>query len=177
LILFGANDSCLPTSATGQHVSLENYRENLKQIITEPALIAHKPKILLVTPPPIHETHLESEDVQKGRGILSRHQNFTAQYADVVRDLAAELKDHNVVLVDLHKAMIDEAIRLTPDFVAGPGLIGSKDAGDSSGLRKLLVDGLHFTGAGYKIFFDIVVPHIGKHWAEESPTDPSWPFP
>lgn len=177
LLLLGANDACLPDSPSHQHVPLENYRANIKTILTHPSITAHKPTILLVTPPPIHESHLEAEDLKKGYTGLTRHQSFTAQYAQVIRELAAELKDQNVVLVDLWKALVDEAARLTPGYVPGSGLLGAKDLGDNEGFRKLLVDGLHFTGAGYKVFFDVVVPHVGQEWANEPFNNPNWVFP
>jgi lysophospholipase L1-like esterase len=50
LILFGANDACLPSSPTRQHVPIEKYRENLQAIINHPSVTAHSPTILLVTP-------------------------------------------------------------------------------------------------------------------------------
>jgi isoamyl acetate esterase len=88
-----------------------------------------------------------------------------------------ELKDQKVVLVDLWSAMMKEAARLTPGFVEGGSLLGSKGKGDSEGFRQLLVDGLHFTGAGYKIFLDEVLPLVGREWADEPLDNPSWIFP
>jgi lysophospholipase L1-like esterase len=156
---------------------MENYRKNLKAIITNPLIVAHKPTILIVTPPPINEVHLQSEDLNKGYPSLTRTQSNTAQYAAIVRDIAAEFKDQNVVLVDLWSAMMEEATRLTADFTKGGALLGSLKKGDSAGLRHLLVDGLHLTGAGYKVFVDQVIPFIGTNWAEESINNPSWIFP
>lgn len=155
---------------------LEQYKNNLRIIVTNAALGKHNPTILLVTPPPIHEEHLEAEDLKKGCTGLTRRQSVTAQYAQAVRDLAAELEDR-VVLVDLHKAMMDEAARLTSGHSVNDALLGTKEAGDSKGFRELLVDGLHFTGAGYKVFLDAVIPHVGQQWAREPANEPSWIFP
>lgn len=177
LVLFGANDSCLPTSPSRQHVPLEKYRENLKTILTHPSITAHKPKIFLVTPPPINEVHLEEGDLKKGYSTLTRHQSFTAQYAEAVREIADEFKDQQVVLVDLWSAIVKEAARLTPGYDASNGLLGSKQTGDSEGLRKLLVDGLHLTGEGYKVFFNEVLPVVGTGWTDEPFDSPSWIFP
>jgi len=125
----------------------------------------------------VNEAHLEAEDLLKGHGGLSRNQSFTATYAEVVREVAAEFKEQNVVLVDLWKAMMDEASSSDTQYVPGSGLVGSKSLGDSEGFRILLVDGLHFTGAGYKVFFDAVLPHVGREWADEPLNNPKWVFP
>lgn len=145
-------------------------------IISHSCIKAHKPKILLVTPPPINEVHLEAEDLKKGQD-LTRHQSVTKQFAEVVRKIASEYCDQGVVLVDLWKAMMEKATALEDGGSAGPAMLGSKEKGDSKGLRELLVDGLHLTGAGYKVFLDEVLPKVGKEWAEEPPNDPSWIFP
>ncbi|CZT06805.1 hypothetical protein WAI453_012903 [Rhynchosporium graminicola] len=177
LILLGANDACLPHSPSKQHVALESYRANLKTILTHPSVTVHAPKILLVTPPPVNEVHLQENDIAKGYSDLTRLQKVTAQYSDVVRELATEFKDRNVVLVDLWAALVKECARLTPDYVDDGNVIGTLEKGDSVGLRSLLLDGLHLTGAGYKVFLDIVLPIIGPEWAEESELDPKWIFP
>lgn len=177
LLLFGSNDSCLPDSPTKQHVPLDQYRKNLHAIINHPGIKAHSPKILLVTPPPINEVHLEAEDLKKGHSALTRHQSVTEQYVNVVRELAEEHKDRGVVLVDLWAAIMKDATRLTPGYVEGGSLLGSREKGDSEGLRKLLVDGIHLTGAGYKVFLLEVLPNVGTEWADEDPNDPSWIFP
>lgn len=145
--------------------------------MTHPAIAAHKPTILLVTPPPLHETHLLGDDLKKGYKEITRLQRVTAQYADVVRELAGEYHDQNVVLVDLWTALMKEATRLTTGYVPGGGFLGSLEKGYSKGLGDLLVDGLHLTGAGYKIFLKEVLPHVGKGWAEEPFDNPAWIFP
>jgi lysophospholipase L1-like esterase len=179
MLLLGANDACLPTSPSKQHVPLENYRQNLRTILDHPTLKSHNAKILLVTPPPIHEVHLQAEDLRKGASQLTREQKVTSQYAQVVRDVAAEYANQDVVLVDLNKAILEEAVCRTPgNFVGDHSTLGTLGAGDSEGFRELLVDGLHLTGAGYKVFLDAVIPHVGKEWADEPFDNPtSWIFP
>jgi lysophospholipase L1-like esterase len=177
LILLGSNDSCLPTSPTGQHVPLDKYRENLKKIISDPSVTAHNPTILLVTPPPVNEVHLEAEDLKKGYSMLTRHQSVTAQYAEAVRELAAEFKDQNVLLADLWAAMMREGVRLSPGFVDGGALLGSKEKGDSLGLRSLLVDGIHLTGNGYALLLEEVMPLVATSLAEGHVDSQPWVFP
>ncbi|OWP07454.1 hypothetical protein B2J93_4983 [Marssonina coronariae] len=177
LLLLGSNDACLPDNPTGQHVPLETYRANLEAILTHPSITAHDPTIFLVTPPPVHEVHLQEQDVAKGHAAVSRHQAVTARYADVVREIAEQSTNKKVVLVDLWAALMQEAARLTPNYVDDGALIGSLEKGDNQGLRALLSDGLHLTGAGYRVFLDEVVPFVGAEWARESETNPRWIFP
>ena len=176
LILFGANDACLPSCPTKQHVPLDRYRANLKRILTHPSVNAHKPTILLVTPPPINEAHLEAEDLKKNHG-LTREQAVTQQYAEAARAVARELKDdRDVILVDLWAALMGEAQRLTEGYKAD-NLLGSRETGDNLALRRLLIDGLHLTKEGYEIFLREVVKHVGMGWVHEPVTEPSWVFP
>ncbi|PBP18705.1 ubiquitin carboxyl-terminal hydrolase 19 [Diplocarpon rosae] len=70
-----------------------------------------------------------------------------------------------------------EAARLTPNYVDDGTIIGSLEKGHNEGLRALLNDGLHLTGAGYRVFLDQVVPFVGPEWAREPETEPSWIFP
>jgi lysophospholipase L1-like esterase len=73
--------------------------------------------------------------------------------------------------------MMKEAARLTPDYVEGGGLLGSRAKGDNEGLRSLLVDGIHLTGAGYKVLLQEVLPFVGTEWAKEPFDAPTWIFP
>ncbi|KAG9243339.1 GDSL Lipase/Acylhydrolase family protein-like protein [Calycina marina] len=176
LVLFGANDSCLPDCPSKQHVPLDQYQENIKNIINHPLVQAHNPEILVVTPPLINEAHLKAEDAKKGYEEVSRENMVTSQYATAVRDAVAEVRSEKVHVVDLWKAMM---------MAFGPNTSKKYDkeefpnnvSGDNDGLRALLVDGLHLTGEGYKMFLKQVLPFVGPDWAAESATAPSWIFP
>ncbi|KAE9367775.1 SGNH hydrolase [Stipitochalara longipes BDJ] len=172
LILFGANDACLKDGPTGQHVPLQQYRANLKTILSHSSVTAHQPTIFLVTPPPINEDHLWEFDSKKGYSATTRNQKVTAQYAEVVREVVKEYEHKKVVLIDLWEALMKEARLGFP-----PTYDGKSEIGDDEGLRKLLVDGLHLTGAGYKIFLDMLLPLVGTGWATENTDNPSWVFP
>lgn len=102
---------------------------------------------------------------------------MTSQYAGAVRDIALEFKHRDVKLVDLWTALMEEAVRLSPGDVEGKGLMGARESGESEGLRKLLIDGLHLTRAGYEIFLREVVRHVGVQWAKEPLDSPAWIFP
>lgn len=109
--------------------------------------------------------------MKKGYSSVTRLQKVTAQYAEVVREVAKEYEDKKVVLVDLWEALMEARLRLTVAFEV------QSEKRDDEGLRKLLVDGLHLTGAGYKVFSDTLLPLVGKDWACELPEDPAWVFP
>jgi lysophospholipase L1-like esterase len=177
LILFGANDACLPGSPTGQHVPLQKYKDNIRAILSHPSVRAQNPEILLVTPPPVNEVHLEEQDHAKGYDSLTRLQEHTAKYSAAVRDIAVEFKDHRVSLVDLWHAIMQKAGQSSPGATTDINKIGTKGAGDDRIMRTLLTDGLHLSSEGYKIFWDEVKPLIGKQWSEEPLDAPSWVFP
>ncbi|ESZ92659.1 hypothetical protein SBOR_6964 [Sclerotinia borealis F-4128] len=177
LILFGANDACLPDGPTGQYVSLENYKKNIEALLDHWSSIAQYPKILLVTPPPINEIQLEKGDRQKGYSSLTRLQENTAKYAAAVREIATEWKDRNVVLVDLWRAMMDKAVHISSDNTIDVKTMGTKRAGDDTSMRTLLTDGLHLSSEGYKIFLSKVIPMVGTEWKKEPFDSPSWVFP
>jgi lysophospholipase L1-like esterase len=183
LVLFGANDACLPGSPSKQHVPLEKYRENIKTILTHPSITGHNPTILLVTPPPVNEFHLDESAIANGSDA-TRRQATTAQYAIAIREIANEFKDRKVKLVDLWSAILNEAAgsdHISPAELGhfeGPPILGSKEKGECKGLRKLLVDGLHFTGEGYRVFSKEVIPLVGPTWTQEPLTAPvTWVFP
>ncbi|KAG4027141.1 hypothetical protein MFRU_032g00070 [Monilinia fructicola] len=177
LILFGANDACLSDGPTGQYVSLEDYKKNTEALLHHWSSIAQHPTILLVTPPPINETQLEEQDLQRGHASLTRRQQNTAKYAAVIREIATEWKDRNVVLVDLWRAMMDKAIELSSNKMIDVETIGTKRAGDDQPMRTLLTDGLHLSSEGYKVFLNEVIPLVGKEWKDEPSDNPSWVFP
>jgi len=172
LILFGANDAALPDT-TGQHVPLQTYEENIRSLIMHPSITAHNPTILLVTPPPVDETRLEVEDLKKGHSKLTRQLKITERYANVIRQIADEFPNR-VRLVDLWSSLMNEALKLGSS--SGEAGVSYEDS-YNIGLKSLLVDGLHLSGSGYKVFFNAVVPFIGDEWKREPPEDPSWIFP
>lgn len=113
---------------------VDQYKNNLTRIINHAHIKSHAPTILLVTPPPVDERTV------KELGHEARSVDHTALYAEAVREITREI--HGVVLIDLWKAVFDEV--------------------DSSGrqLDQLFTDGLHLNGEGYRIFYDLVAPHI-----------------
>jgi lysophospholipase L1-like esterase len=149
LLLFGANDACLPHAPTGQYVPLKVYKQNLQGLITHPAVVAHRPKIILVTPPPIDENQQEEVDAMRGYP-LCRRADVAAEYAEAARQVGAENGD--LLAVDLWSAVMAEAIRSAPNHDPNGPVLGSKQLGSNEALVGLAPDGLHFGSAGYSIF-------------------------
>lgn len=176
LILLGANDAVIPGATTSQHVPIETYKENLGKIINHPLIRAHNPKILLVTPPPVDEIKLQVVDVAYGHPAAIRSSAISASYSEKAREVARE--NPGVVLIDLWQAIMGEAISMSPeDYQPGGPWLGSPENGKQGGLDKLLPDGLHMGGLGYRVFFDEIKAHIGQDIKPDDRTDyiiPDW---
>ncbi|KAK3357439.1 SGNH hydrolase-type esterase domain-containing protein [Lasiosphaeria hispida] len=160
-ILFGANDACVPLATNHQHVTLDRFKANLASIITHPTIAAHKPKIFLVTPPPLDEIRLTRLDLAAGHASATRHTRISAAYSEAVRQVAAQ---QGVTLVDLHKALMDTAIAKTPGFDPSGPALGDPECGVRGHLEHMLPDGLHMSAESYRIFYSIVQPHVGSEW-------------
>lgn len=174
IILLGANDAVLPVPGTTQHVPIEDYEKNLEYIINHPHIKQHNPKILLVTPPPVDEIRSGELDKADGFDASIRETNVSATYSQCVRDISARYPD--IILVDLWKGIMDKAIELTPnDYTPGGPWLGSLENGNRGGLKSLIPDGLHLSGDGYRVFWELTKPHIGSEWV---PGDMSeWVYP
>lgn len=163
MILFGANDAVLDLPTTSQYVPIDQYKDNLTKIVTHPRITAHKPKILLVTPPPLDEIKVKVLNMAAGHSQAVRTSANSAAYSEVARQVARE--NPGVISIDLQKAIMDKAIELSPgDYQVGGSVLGSPENGKSGALNELLPDGLHMGGSAYKIFFDLLAEHIGDEW-------------
>ncbi|XP_064915630.1 isoamyl acetate-hydrolyzing esterase 1 homolog isoform X2 [Columba livia] len=81
IIFFGANDSALKDLNPKQHVPLEEYAENLKSMIRYlKSVDVTEDRVILITPPPLHEPTWEKECLAKG-DKLNRHNATTGEYA------------------------------------------------------------------------------------------------
>lgn len=162
VVLLGANDAALPRAVDNQHVPLAQYEANLTRILTHPNIQAHAPKIILVTPPPLNGFHLGELERESTPGApTSRQARTTAQYVDAARRVANAVP--GVVLVDLWTALMDRAIQRTPGWdMWTRSLLGDEQDQNSQQayLRELLTDGLHLTGEGYRVFWDLLWPHV-----------------
>lgn len=155
---------------------LATYKSNLKELLTHPLIQAHNPRIIVVTPGPIDASRWAEHETAKGVSVMVRKAEVTAQYAIAAKEAAAELGP-NVAVVDLWNAFMDEAIRNTPDYDPNGPMLGSHKGGKCQALLDLLVDGLHFTGAGYRLYYKELIAAITAKWPDQSPENMPWPFP
>ncbi|KAF4506790.1 hypothetical protein G6O67_006835 [Ophiocordyceps sinensis] len=163
IVLFGANDAVMPLPTTSQHVPLDEYKRNLTDIITHPHVQAHKPTILLVTPPPVDEMKLTRLDTAEGHASAIRSFATSAAYSEKAREVARE--NAGVILIDLWQALMDRAIALAPgEYQPGGPWLGSPENGKAGGLEQLLPDGLHMSGDAYRVLYEQIRPHIGQQW-------------
>ncbi|POR37215.1 GDSL esterase/lipase [Tolypocladium paradoxum] len=163
IILLGTNDAVIPMPTTSQHVPIDEYKENLTKIITHPHVQAHRPKILLVTPPPVDQIKVTKLNTEEGHPSAIRTSAISASYSEMVREVARE--NSGVVLVDLWQALMDKAIAMAPnDYQTGGAWLWTLENGKQGGLAQLLPDGIHMSGDAYRVLYEQVKPHIGKEW-------------
>lgn len=190
MILFGANDACLPGSESGQHVPLEVYKNNLRRIIRHPSIQTQSPRLILVTPPPVNEYACEESDAAKGIVGTRRTAEHTMAYADACQRVGQDL---GVPVIDLW----DWCIRMAK-YEPGHPLPGSKRVERNGYLDEVLSDGksrhctprswcsliallgLHLSPAGYRTLLELTMRHIQRVWPDQSPdalafVHPSWP--
>jgi lysophospholipase L1-like esterase len=157
-ILFGANDAAVPLPTNFQHVPLDKYKANLTRIVNHPIITSHKPKIFIVTPPPLDQIRVTVLDMEHGHPAAARQTKVSAAYSEAARQVAAE--NAGVTLIDLHKALMYRAIEMTPGFDPKGPALGDPEGGIRGYLEHLLPDGLHLSAESYRIFYDLVRPHI-----------------
>lgn len=112
---------------------LSQYKENLKAIVEHPVISAQKPKIIILTPPPVNEYQLEAFDAEKGFESPSRTASNTKQYADACREVAHSL---GIPVADIWTAFMKAA-----GWQDGQPLAGSKEIPKNDILESLLTDG------------------------------------
>lgn len=123
----GTNDA----ATTFQGIPVDRYRNNLTKMIELAA--SHKIHLVLVGP----ALHQEREN-QKYKGFSSSR--ATKIYSDAAEEVAAA---HNVPFVDLWNAFQKDSGYSKSDLLEG-----------NPDLEKYLVDGIHFSPQGYKVFYD-----------------------
>ncbi|OAP54776.1 hypothetical protein AYL99_11224 [Fonsecaea erecta] len=159
-VFFGANDACL--SGHPQHVPLADYRQALKSIITSPGVELHQTKCVLITPPPVDEWQLGSEE---------RTAEHTATYASACREVG---KETGIPILDLWTIFMTKAGWREGSTGA---LIGCKDAPRNAVLGELLSDGLHFTPQGYQLMYEELVQVIKEKLPDQLPEKLPMIFP
>jgi len=150
-ILFGANDSCAPGQT--QHVPIQSYVRNLKEIIEFEGGKKHKTHVVLITPAPVEEYRLLDGD---------NRAPAVASYAQAVRELG---KVMNVPVFDLWSVFMTKAGWDTNKQPCD-AMPGCKQMPPSQSLGQLFSDGLHFTDYGYTVFLEGLVDFIERNIPE-----------
>ncbi|KAG2483419.1 hypothetical protein HYH03_017726 [Edaphochlamys debaryana] len=150
-LFFGANDAARlegPAHSARQHVSVDEYGKNLREMVAY-VRSCRVQRVVLLTPPPVWEpgrkAHQISRMGEEARDWpLDRTAEHTAPYA---REAAAVAADLGVPCLDLHSLLQQE---------------------DQWG-ERLLVDGLHFTPAGQERLWALLRELLAKEWPEIRP--------
>ena len=145
-VFFGANDAALADQGSArQHVPLEDYTTNLRAIVAH-IRAAGCDRIVLVTPPPVHEgQRLEWQRTRysdDATGVAERTDAAAAQYGVAVQALAAELL---LPCLDVRAAMLAEGSEAWP---------------------PMLSDGLHLSESGSAFLFDKLIKLVNSHFAD-----------
>lgn len=149
-VLFGSNDACDPNSAAGnvQHVPVDKYEGNLTEMIRRIRRADRVPRVLFITPPPVHDEAWmqncaeRSAQPNSGFGALLRGDRPNRTNAGIKPYVAAMKRvaeSMGVPLVDLH-----------PALHFSNGLVDESQ----------FVDGLHFSEAGQRQVAALVVDAI-----------------
>ncbi|EHA25238.1 hypothetical protein CBS147343_6215 [Aspergillus niger] len=166
-IWFGANDASLP--GFEQHVPIETYKQNLRNIIQHPLTKAQNPRIMIITPPPINEYQLAGFDAMKGNPHPTRTNAHARKYGQAAREVAAEF--------GLPVADVWSAFMSTVGWKEGQPLVGSRDLPEDGKFASLFTDGLHLAANGYRIVFEEVMKTIQENWPDQVPEKLPYVFP
>lgn len=152
-LFWGANDAVLPGNGTNdinnQHVPLEEYRDNLLQLIANIQKLQPTMPLFLFTPPPVNEKVV-------GEGPNRRSNQVTKRYGEVAQEIAAQKQ---LPLLDTWQLL--------------------EGNNQTALMQYLLTDGLHLNEQGnrkiYQGLMDLLhreSPHIApktfrlKNWRE-----------
>lgn len=149
VIEVGTND--VNTNAM-HHVPIKRYKENLAWMIRA-SLDAGVERVIVVGLAPIDEAKFSE---QRERSTAA-----TMEYATAARDVAESCK---VPFVDLWHAFMRAV-----GWEEGTPFPGQGNDQPSDALSRLLTDGVHFTGDGYRIWYNELVNKIGDRFPELQP--------
>lgn len=145
-IFFGSNDAAVGV----QNVPIERFSENIKYIAE--CFLKQGIKVLIVGT----ALHDEIDNPDPEHDTRSIDSNYA--YSEACRKVAEEL---NVGFVNMFQTMLDAV-----GWKEGEPIPGKKSTGSKVPLKHLLPDGLHFSGEGYKLFYNAVKKEIKKKYPE-----------
>ncbi|KAJ1393993.1 SGNH hydrolase-type esterase domain [Sesbania bispinosa] len=149
-VCFGANDACLPDRCSAfEHVPLDEYKQNLRSIVSFFKKRWPTTHVLLITPPPIDEdARLRFPYVENPQGLPERTNEASGEYARACIAVAGECE---IPVIDIWTKM-----QQFPDWK-----------------KDYLSDGLHLTQGGAQVFFEEVIRKLrdGGLCLESMPVD------
>lgn len=105
--------------------------------MAHPKVRDYRPRIILITPPPVDERLMENNnDNTTGPGQRLRTAENTRLYAEHARKIGQTQAHYNVAVLDLWTIIMTKA-----GWKEGDPLPGSKDVEESPVLKELLHDG------------------------------------
>ncbi|CAM9421744.1 unnamed protein product [Scytosiphon promiscuus] len=145
-IFLGANDCVLPGNR--QHVPLAEYKANLRRMVEHVRMVHPEARVVLITPPPIHEEKWMKNRKEKGID-MDRQLDVTWSYAIACAEVGKEV---GATVVDAYK------------------LLGS---GSQTAADGYLHDGVHFTSEGNRRLFEGLKAEILSSYPELDPNNES----
>jgi lysophospholipase L1-like esterase len=189
VIFLGANDAAVNEK---QQLTLEEFEENLNAMIELLASDDETKRLLLITPPPVHEQAWTQHCLEKGNAP-DRSYKRTREFRDVVMKVAdawsTQLEEvgMEVACLDtwtlfLSKQPLTMIRNETMGVVACTGLPDGVEQVDydAQHIQQYLSDGLHLSGLGNLVLYQGVINLIKKQWPEMDPetlkmgTAPYW---
>lgn len=162
-MFFGSNDA---SKDPAQHVELDRYKDNTTFIAQ--SLLDAGCKVILVGPAPHDEIH--RDELFPGDPSLNPRSTLAnLEYSKACGEVARNL---GIPFIDLWHAFL-----YSVDWKDGepiPGHYGSKSP---LSIRHLLNDGLHFTGDGYKVWYDEIGKVIQERFPEFVPQNVPFLYP
>eukprot|EP00579_Thalassiosira_antarctica_P007381 CAMPEP_0201885518 /NCGR_PEP_ID=MMETSP0902-20130614/19231_1 /ASSEMBLY_ACC=CAM_ASM_000551 /TAXON_ID=420261 /ORGANISM="Thalassiosira antarctica, Strain CCMP982" /LENGTH=271 /DNA_ID=CAMNT_0048414763 /DNA_START=195 /DNA_END=1010 /DNA_ORIENTATION=- len=145
-IFFGANDASDPSLNERQHVSLETYQSNIKDIVSlTRSNFGQAVNIILISTPPVcHDGRLRFQKErykENATGKLERTLELSGKYAEGAKEVANEL---GLPFLDLWTKM---------QFTS---------SGERENWRDFLSDGLHFSASGNKFMGESLIEMIDQ---------------
>ncbi|KAI5068110.1 hypothetical protein GOP47_0016455 [Adiantum capillus-veneris] len=148
VVFFGANDASFPMpSGKGQHVPVEEFKQNLRSIALYLLSLSKTTRVILVTAPPVHE---------EGRKEFARgkHGEKAARFTDRTNERA--------------KGYAQACIEVSKEVNVGVVDLWSAIQREKNWEMECLSDGLHLTAEGDRVLFSELIKVI-----EEADWSPS----
>ncbi|KAI8804305.1 SGNH hydrolase-type esterase domain-containing protein [Cladochytrium replicatum] len=164
-VFLGANDSVF--AGGEQYVSLPEFSDNLNEIITTIRSAVPEAKVILISPPPLHEARMGAIWEERGFPKDRSFDNALAYYR-ASRDevgLPWEERDASVAFLDLFTTLLGAEDRDT-------GRVGKEHTEWAERVQAeklgedVLPDGLHLGPTAGKLLGEALIDLIAKKWNE-----------